>query len=211
MKSGVYLATAALTLGAASTVSADVTTNVGWASDYIFRGILQDDSSAFAGIDYTSGGFYAGTWAADVTQGAEVDLYLGYSGAAGDFGYTVGATGYFYTDDFDDTYKEINLGLTYGIASFDVAVGEYDNFSGPTQDYTFYSLTLSKGGFYGLVGSFGEDFNGEYVEAGYGFNVSGLDLGFSVVHSTEDLVGDDDTSLILTISKTFDLGGSDTP
>ncbi len=40
--------------------------------------------------------------------------------------------------------------------ALDVAVGEYENFSGPTQDYTYYSLTLEKDGFYGKYA--GSDF-----------------------------------------------------
>ncbi|HLF12035.1 MAG TPA: hypothetical protein VJA26_12545 [Gammaproteobacteria bacterium] len=32
-----------------------------------------------------------------------------------DFTYKIGYTGYYYTDDFDDTYNEVNLGIGYGI------------------------------------------------------------------------------------------------
>ena len=65
--------------------------NVGWTSEYIFRGISQSDSSAYVGVDYESQGFYAGTWAADVGQGSEVDFYVGYAGGLGDsFSYQVG-------------------------------------------------------------------------------------------------------------------------
>ena len=73
---------------------------------------IQDDSSASAGIDWTAGQFYLGTWGADVGDGLEYDAYFGFAG--GDtFTYKVGYTGYFYTDDFDDTYQEINLGIGY--------------------------------------------------------------------------------------------------
>jgi len=35
----------------------------------------------------------------------------------GDFGYSFGYTGYFYTGGFDDTYQELNLGGSYGLVS----------------------------------------------------------------------------------------------
>ena len=121
---------------------------LGFASEYYYRGIFQESSSASAGIDYESSGFYAGTWAADVGDGLEVDGYFGYGADVGDCqSLSVGFTGYYYTGDFDDTYQEINLGAGFGIFSLDVAVGEYDNFDGPTLDYTYYSLTAEKNGF----------------------------------------------------------------
>ena len=105
---------------------AEVSANVGYNSEYIFRGIPQKNSSAFAGLDYSSGGFYAGTWAADVGDGLEVDYYGGYGWEFGDFGLSVGGTLYTYTGDFDDQYLELNLGLSYKWLAFDVATGEYD-------------------------------------------------------------------------------------
>ena len=104
--------------------------NAGWSSEYIFRGIFQEDSSAYAGIDYsTDSGFYVGTWGADVGLGLETDLYAGFAGGD-DFTYKIGFTGYYYTDDFDDTYQEINLGIGYGIFALDFAMGEWDGGTG---------------------------------------------------------------------------------
>jgi len=207
----------ALTLAAtAQTASAvEATANVGFMSDYIFRGIPQDESSAMGGLDVKHNGFYAGTWAADVSQGLEVDLYAGYNGSLGDFTYGIGGTGYYYTDDFDGTYEELNLSVGYKIFSIGAAFGQYDNFDGPTEDYTFVAPRIDYKGFYGLVGIFSQDADGEYYEVGYGstFEPIGLDYKVSVVHSTEDLLGDtdedgdddDDTSLVFQISKTFKL------
>lgn len=194
----------------------EITANGGFMSEYIFRGIAQSDSSAMGGVDLKHAGFYLGTWAADVEQdgtdagdGLEVDLYGGYNGSFGDLSYGIGATGYFYTDDFDDDYREINLSLGYGIFSVSAAFGEYDNFDGPTEDYTFVAPRVDWKGFYGLVGLFSRDFDGEYYEAGYGsrFEPIGLDYRLSLIHSTDELTGADsgDTSLVLSISKTFDL------
>jgi len=188
-----------------STAQADFSANIGWASDYYYRGIFQASSSANGGVDYEYGDFYAGTWAADVGDGLEVDGYLGYGWETGDFTYGAGFTAYFYTGDFDDTYQEINLGAGIGGFSLDVAVGRYDNFDGPTQDYTFASFTYEKNGFYGKYGAFSQDFEGSYFEAGYGMTVAEVDLGLSLIFSDSDLVGDSDEVIIFTIGKAFDL------
>ena len=79
----------------AHSVRADWSANVGWASDYYYRGILQKSSSASGGLDFEHSGFYAGVWAADVGEltgdGLEIDGYLGYGDAIGDFTYGVWA------------------------------------------------------------------------------------------------------------------------
>ena len=54
----------------ASTAQADFSANLGYASEYHYRGILQKNSSASGGVDFEQGGFYAGTWAADVGAGS---------------------------------------------------------------------------------------------------------------------------------------------
>ena len=179
--------------------------NLGFANEYYYRGIFQESSSASAGIDYETSGFYAGTWAADVGDGLEVDGYFGYRADVGDFSYSVGFTGYYYTDDFDDTYQEINLGAAFGIFSVDAALGQYDNFDGPTLDYTFYSITAEKNGFYGKLGGFSQDFEGEYFEAGYGTTIATVDVGVSLIFSNSDLVGESDEAIVFTIGKSFDL------
>ena len=83
-----------------ATSMAEVSANIGWVSEYIYRGIHQDDSSAAAGIDYAhDSGFYLGTWGADVGDGLETDVYFGFAGGE-NFTYKIGYTGYYYTDDY---------------------------------------------------------------------------------------------------------------
>jgi len=204
-----FIAIALLSSGIAN---AQWSANIGWASDYYFRGILQSQTSPSGGIDYESNGFYAGTWAADVYDGLEVDGYFGYGGESGDFSYGIGYTGYFYTGDFDETYQEINLSAGFGIVTLDVAVGEYDGdfdplTSGDQDAYTYYSLTVEKNGFYGKFAGFAQDAEGSYFEAGYGTTVADIDLGLSLLVADEDLsiTGDTNESLIFTIGKSFDL------
>ena len=203
---------AGLLLALSGAAQADVSGNLGWASEYHFRGIFQHSSSASGGLDYEQGGFYAGTWAADVGDGLEVDGYLGYGASVGDVDLSIGYTGYFYTGDFDDTYQEINLGASFGILSLDIAVGEYDGdfdelTPGDQQDYTYYALTLEKNGFYGTYAGFSQDAEGEYLELGYGTTVTDaeIDLGIALILANDDLVGESDESLVFTIGKAFDI------
>jgi uncharacterized protein (TIGR02001 family) len=198
-------ALAVMSLLITATAQAEVSANLGFASDYHYRGIFQASSSVNGGLDFGKNGFYAGTWAADVKDGLEIDGYFGYGGEIGQFGYSIGYTGYFYTGDFDDTYQEINLGGSYGIFALNVAVGEYDNFGGPRQDYTYYALTLAQSGFYGKYAGFSQDFAGEYFEAGFRTTVADIDIGIAAIFANKDLLGSSDESLVLTISKSFDL------
>ena len=197
-------------LTASSIAHAGWSGNLGFVSEYHFRGILQGDSSASGGLDYESNGFYVGTWVADVDIGLEYDFYAGYAGEFEDFGYSIGGTIYLYTDDrFDDTYKEINLGASYGIFSLDVAIGQWDGF-GDSEDYTYYALTAEHNGFYGTVAGFSQDFDGEYLELGYGTTVADVDLGVSLIFSNSDLVGfqtggESNEAIVFSIGKTFDI------
>lgn len=199
-------------LATSSVAQAEWSANLGWASEYHFRGIFQHSSSASGGVDFESGGFYAGTWAADVGDGLEVDGYLGYGATVGEVDLSIGYTGYFYTGDFDDTYQEINLGASFGIVSLDIAIGEWDGdfdplTAGDQQDYTYYALTVEKNGFYGTYAGFSQDAEGEYLELGYGTTVTDaeIDLGVALILANDDLIGEDDESLVFTIGKSFDL------
>ena len=193
-------------LAASSMAQAEWSANVGYASEYHYRGIFQKNSSASGGIDYESGGFYAGAWAADVGDGLEVDGYFGYGTSVGEIDLSIGYTGYFYTGDFDDTYQEINLGGAFGPVSLDVAIGEYDNFGGPTADYTYYALTYAaESGLYATYAGFSQDFEGEYLELGYGTSVAEIDLGVALIFGNSDLLGESDEEIVFTIGKSFDL------
>ena len=205
MKTFIRPAGLLLLLGLTSAANAEFSANLGFASEYYYRGIFQESTSASGGVDYEKGGLYAGSWAADVGDGLEVDGYFGYGFDVGKANLSVGYTGYFYTGDFDDTYQEINFGAAYSLFSVDVAVGRYDNFDGPTLDYTYYALTAEKNGFYGKIGGFTQDFDGEYLEIGYGTTIAEIDVGLNLLFSNDDLVGEDDEAIIFTVGKSFDL------
>ncbi|MFT4614630.1 MAG: hypothetical protein ACI9NT_001781 [Bacteroidia bacterium] len=203
--------------GFALPAAADFSANVGFASEYYYRGILQKDSSASAGLDYENSGFYAGTWAADVGDGAEVDGYFGYGMDVGDFSLSAGFTGYYYTGEFDDTYQEINLSAGWGPISIGYSIGEWDGDGGYDgvggDEYDFLEVTVEHNGFYGTVGAFGQDADGEYLELGYGTEVAGFDIGIAAIYSSDELSDQSDNdgdateseAIIFTIGKSFDL------
>ncbi|MDP6731684.1 MAG: TorF family putative porin [Gammaproteobacteria bacterium] len=211
LAAGLVLASSGLL---ATTASAEVSYNIGWASEYYYRGIMQKNSAASAGIDWEDGGFYAGSWAVDVGDGTEIDGYFGYNWElASGFTVGVGFTGYYYTGEFDDTYEEVNLNLGWGMFSLEYSVGEWDGF-GPDQDYEFLALTVEGGnGLYGTIASFSDDFDGEYLELGWSTTISDFDIGIAGIFSSDELSDEFNSSgrpteseaIIFTIGKTFDL------
>ena len=196
---------------------AQLSANFGMLSDYMFRGIFQEDSTAFAGLDYAhDSGLYIGTWGAEVGTGMETDLYFGYSGSAGDFGWGVGFLGVYYTDDWDDTYEEFDFNVSYGGLSLHAITGEYGGFGTP-YDYTYLSIGYAfDNGAYINVGSWDEfPFPGEYAEIGYGFDFMGLDLSMALIASDDLPVSEGDNfnpddnatfNIVFGVSKSIPLG-----
>lgn len=207
---------AVASLSSSLSASADVSVsgNLGIMSDYFYRGIFQSDSVANGGLDLEADGFYLGTWAADVDDGLEVDVYGGYGHEfEGGFSAGIGFTGYYYTGEFDDTYQELNLSVGWNFLSVNYAIGEYDNFDGPKQDYDFLTVGAEYNGLYALFGTFGDDFSGDYWELGYGMEVAGFDVTGSIIINDKELSGtvdssgnpDSDESFVLSISKSIDI------
>lgn len=112
-----------------SIANAEVSTNLGVSSNYLFRGVTQTDNSTAVqgGLDYEhASGLYAGVWGSNVDFGDgtsyELDLYAGYAGAINNIGYDVGYIYYAYPDapgsiDFGEIYGELSYGyLSAGLA-----------------------------------------------------------------------------------------------
>ncbi len=206
---------------------AEWTANAGWVSQYYYRGLLQKNSSASAGLDVAVNDFSAGTWAADVGDGAEVDLYASYGVALTDeFSVSLGGTGYFYTGQFDDTYLEVNLGAGFRGISIEYSVGQYRT-GAPHPKYNFIGITGEHEGLFVTVGTmaFAQDLGDalgdvfkrdpglQYVEAGYGFTAADLDFTISGIWNDSSLSGAVDenaaptheVTLVFGVSKTFAL------
>jgi uncharacterized protein (TIGR02001 family) len=158
-------------------VAADFSANIGMMSDYIFRGIKQNTSAAaFAGLDYENSGFYVGTWAAEVGEGLEYDLYAGYEGSVGDFSYGIGYTGYFYTDDFDDTYNEINLTPATASSASSTPRAATTTSTGRHSTTASWPARSSTRASTPPTAPSPRTSTADYVEVGYGTEVSGFDL-----------------------------------
>ncbi len=193
-----------VTTNAGNAQEIEVTANAGWLSDYFFRGIPQKTSSASAGLDVAVNGLNMGVWGANVGEGNEVDLYGGYATQIQNLSLSLGGTAYLYTGGYDNRYLEANLGVGMGPLAIEFSLGQYGVTPIP-QEYWFLGLTVEHNGGYATVGSFGNDFDGEYVEAGYGFAAAELDLMISWIYSTATLVGERDHTLVLGVGKTFQL------
>jgi uncharacterized protein (TIGR02001 family) len=233
MKKTALLSLSALAIGSATvpaTSFAATTGNIGFVTDYIFRGILQAPSSAYAGADWSGDhGLYVGTWWADVNQGAETDIYAGWMGGSDNVKFKIGYTGYRYFDKFDGDYDELNLGLYAGIFSLDIAAGTYDGdalFSGDpvkggSQSYVFTSVTLTpKNGPYYKVGFWSGDYKDNiitykgtstdayYAEIGYDYKMEeqGIDLTVAVTWAPDmiDNSGTGTYNVVFGIKKTFE-------
>ena len=120
----IHLAAGASLLAASGTAVAEVTGNVGVVSKYVFRGVVEDSRTSLqGGLDYEhDSGLYAGTWFSTLSyekpdsNANEIDLYGGYSGGAGDFGYDVGVLYFYYTGDAtdDSSVPEGYASVSYG-------------------------------------------------------------------------------------------------
>jgi len=207
--------------------------NAGFVSDYYYRGANLGDAGAYAGVDYETGGFYAGVWAIDDATGGndglEYDVYLGYGmDLSEDLSLSAGFTSYQYTygSNFEN---EVNLGLAFGAFGLDVAVGNADNgedgAAASDQDYTFVALSWGGDVFGATVGMAAKDESESgaeddsdytYVELSAGGEVSGIDVGVSLGRVVDSSNGDaliaagaedgsGDYYMYLDVSKSFDL------
>ena len=125
--------------------SSAVSYNIGYMSEYWYRGVYQSESSVSFGADAEMGNFYVGTWWADVDTGVEYDLYAGYNFALMGIPMYAGFTGYYYSDNFDGDYEEINIGADLGFMSIDAAVvGEYEQLANAGHNHELhYGMTVS--------------------------------------------------------------------
>ena len=57
--------------------SSGVSYNVGYMSEYWYRGVYQSESAVSFGADMEMGSMYIGTWWADVDEGVDVDVRVG--------------------------------------------------------------------------------------------------------------------------------------
>jgi uncharacterized protein (TIGR02001 family) len=125
----------AISLGAAvaaamasGVASAELTGNAAITNNYIWRGVTQtqDQAAGMGGLDYSLGGFYAGTWVSNVDfsgvgDGYEMDVYAGFGGEAGDFGYDLGVLTYQYPVSPEFNFTEVYASGTFSVVTIGLA------------------------------------------------------------------------------------------
>ena len=213
------LATSTVSLAEGSEMS--YSGNIGFMSDYMYRGIHQSSSSAMGGLDLEYGNFYVGTWFADLQEdgwvegshrGFEYDVYAGFGFDVTDsISASIGYTIYRYTDKgasaFDDDYDEVNLGLGFAISddasiSIDYAVGENTATDQSETDYDVLTISIDYLVMYALFGTWAvsEDaisaveVDADWMEFGYVRTVGDFDLSAGFVLSEKELATGSDTA-----------------
>jgi uncharacterized protein (TIGR02001 family) len=204
------LAAAGLLLSAGSVQAEEWTANFSASNNYIWRGLTQSvtEAAISGGIDFTAdSGFYAGTWASNVSYAAddvysyENDIYAGFAGEAGGISYDIGYLYYNYDTeaefDFGEIYGSIGFGaFTLGLnilanTEADEAPGQDFGFGEATYLYADYATEVGNGIELGFhighhQGDFSEAFNG--VPGAYtDYSVSLSKNGFSFMITSTDL------------------------
>ncbi len=126
MKKSIILATAVASVLSSGVATADVSANAGVFSNYIWRGVTQtgDSAAGQGGIDYShESGAYAGVWTSTISDGQEVDLYLGFAGEIDKFGYDLGAVTYQYPKTPDINFTEITASGSFGFDAVTIGAG----------------------------------------------------------------------------------------
>lgn len=194
---------------AASQAFAETTGTVAATSEYLFRGIEQENGAAVQGsLTWNNpSGFYLGAWASNaaLAGGNELDLYGGWTAEMGNgLSWDLGVIYYLYSEaeEVDPSisidYPEVYVGLSFGGLSGKVFYA--DKFLDEASE---------------CPAPCNGDQEGIYVTLSYALAIKeGLDLTFQIGHSTGDgvenvllLAGADDdsyTDYSITLSK--DLG-----
>lgn len=201
-----------------------VAASVGASNMYYWRGFDLEGGAALVGdINVSASGFIAGLWTSsgDGTLGTEYDIYVGYSGAAGDFTYGVSLVSYNYAntvgtydhDGDDDTadvpwapvnpgdYVEIVSFVGFGpfkVTYYDAIAAEHDFFS---EDYSYATAELNFEKF-GL--KYGQHFNDgdagvSHIDATYKYNSK---LSFTIGQVIDDVDGaaPNETNFVVNLS-----------
>jgi len=196
----------------ATVAQAEVSATLGAANMYLWRGqnLTPNEPQIHGSLDYSNGGFYAGAWMTNegVAGSYETDLYLGYGGEIGDFGYDISYWNYLYPQvagSLSDTNAaDFVIGLSYGPVTFTAYLGAD---SDTTKD-DYYTLSGDVGKFSLLYGAYkgdgandGSDY--DHFQVGYNFNDN---ITFTVSKASDDGAGvDTDPLFVVGYTKTFDM------
>lgn len=192
-----------------------ITGNIAATSTYVWRGLPQTiDAALQGGIDYsTSEGLHIGAWTSNVAAGSELDVTVGFAGAAKGFSYDVGLIIYTYPQyeaaagpnedyNFNELYASISKDMLNARFSTSSEAGSYievnANFEGVAAGM---DLGLHFGSYdvdVDFAGLPGEDYNDYNVSLGTDVNGFGVSFTLSDTNLT-----DDSYRTFITVSKDF--------
>lgn len=205
----------------------ELSANIGFTTDYMFRGFSQTDEAPAVqgGFDYAfDNGLYVGTWGSNVNfndseTSVELDVYGGYANSIDWFSYDVGAAYYAYPNqpkganyDYLEVYGKI--GASYSLVSVETGVYYSPEFFGDTGDAYYYyvspTVTMPDGvlplpvSVDGRVGIQDIEIGGDYTEWELGLNVTALTLDWRVAYTDTDQESDlGDERVVFSVGKTF--------
>ncbi|MFH2140424.1 MAG: TorF family putative porin [Pseudomonadota bacterium] len=178
LKKKLLVAALAASFAVPAMAESPISSNVGFVSDYIFRGITQNshNPAVQGGIDYAhDSGLYVGAWGSNVSwiadSGAvasgsvtmELDTYIGFGGSATeDVGYDVGIVRYNYLGDYTAAsgFAKADTTELYGSVSYKFLTAKYSYSLGD-----FLAVPEGKGSNY-------IELNAEYTLEGAGVTLS---------------------------------------
>ena len=124
MKKSIVLATAVASILTSGVAAAELSANAGIFSNSIWRGVTQtsDNAAGQGGIDWSGdSGLYVGTWVSTITNGQELDVYAGFAGEAGGFGYDLGVITYQYPLSPEINFTEVYVSGTLSMFTVGLA------------------------------------------------------------------------------------------
>ncbi|PJB69018.1 MAG: hypothetical protein CO093_11615 [Alphaproteobacteria bacterium CG_4_9_14_3_um_filter_47_13] len=134
----------------------EISANVGFVTEYSFRGIAQSDEhiALQGGFDLShSTGFHAGIWGSNVDfndgdeASVEIDIYGGYEGSIDQLTYDIGAIYYAYPGadsslDYDFYEAYLALGYDFDVLSISASVNYSPDYFGSSDNSQYYALGM---------------------------------------------------------------------
>lgn len=135
-------------------IPGELSANVAFTSEYVFRGISQSDEgpAVQGGIDWShDSGFYAGVWGSSVEftdASIETDIYGGYSGELDNgLTYDIGAIYYLYPGadsslDYDFVEAAFALGYDFDVAALSASINYSPDYFANSGDAVYTAAYL---------------------------------------------------------------------
>lgn len=211
-----------LTVNAAS--AEGITSNVGFATDYVFRGISKTDENPAiqGGFDYADpSGLHIGVWGSNTDFNTtddgslELDIYAGYAAEIGAFSYDVGGIYYYYPgadSDLDYNFVEAYFAVAYDmdVALLSAGLNYSPEYFGDSGDGVYFygganvplphdfSATAH-------IGFQSIDDSEDYTDWSLGLGYNYMDFDFGLTYFDTDLSNNDnaDSRAVLSVSREF--------